>query len=207
MGIVGGTPGTGRATANFRTKQLLFSNRTHIGAERGRRVVSSIRTIGDALGNSASPFRSIWISCALRFSINDAQRNLKISTGSQGSHNPLQEIQFVPLIWNSSRLQPFRSKRRGGYALDEKVCSFRRTHPRSACVKGRTFNSGSFHSTSNGEDPKSTEISWQRPFSTYFLLLFGRETHASTTQSDPLLLPTRNGPCREDGTLHWEYLF
>src|SRR5262245_59161933 len=30
-------------------------------------------------------------------------------------------------------------------------------------------------------------------------LLFGRETHASTTQSDPLLLPTRNGPCREDG--------
>ena len=38
-------------------------------------------------------------------------------------------------------------------------------------------------------------------------LLFGRETHASTTQSDPLLLPTRNGPCREDGALHWEYLF
>src|SRR5262249_16921830 len=38
-------------------------------------------------------------------------------------------------------------------------------------------------------------------------LLFGRETHASTTQSDPLLLPTRNGPCREDGVLHWEYLF
>src|SRR5262249_29027536 len=37
-------------------------------------------------------------------------------------------------------------------------------------------------------------------------LLFGRETHASTTQSDPLLLPTRNGPCREDGALHWEYL-
>src|SRR4029450_12377337 len=32
-------------------------------------------------------------------------------------------------------------------------------------------------------------------------LLFGRETHASTTQSDPLLLPTRNGPCREDGAL------
>src|SRR5215831_15528152 len=29
-------------------------------------------------------------------------------------------------------------------------------------------------------------------------LLFGLETHASTTQSDPLLLPTRNGPCRED---------
>src|SRR5262245_28993424 len=38
-------------------------------------------------------------------------------------------------------------------------------------------------------------------------LLFGRETHASTTQSDPLLLPTRNGRCREDGALHWEYLF
>src|SRR5262249_1033564 len=38
-------------------------------------------------------------------------------------------------------------------------------------------------------------------------LLFGRETHASTTQSDPLLLPTRNGPCREDGALHLEYLF
>ena len=32
-----------------------------------------------------------------------------------------------------------------------------------------------------------------------YCLLFGRETHASTTQSDPLLLPTRNGPCREDG--------
>src|ERR1044071_2845476 len=38
-------------------------------------------------------------------------------------------------------------------------------------------------------------------------LLFARETHASTTQCDPLLLPTRNGPCREDGALHWEYLF
>jgi hypothetical protein len=36
---------------------------------------------------------------------------------------------------------------------------------------------------------------------------FGRETHASTTQSDPLLLLTRNGPYREDGALHWEYLF
>jgi hypothetical protein len=34
--------------------------------------------------------------------------------------------------------------------------------------------------------------------------LFGRETHASTTQSDPLLLPTRNGPYREDGALRWE---
>jgi hypothetical protein len=38
-------------------------------------------------------------------------------------------------------------------------------------------------------------------------LLFGRETHGSTTQSDPLLLPTRNGPYREDGALRWEYLF
>src|SRR5215472_3609025 len=38
-------------------------------------------------------------------------------------------------------------------------------------------------------------------------LLFGRETHASATQSDPLLLPTRNGPYREDGALRWEYLF
>jgi hypothetical protein len=38
-------------------------------------------------------------------------------------------------------------------------------------------------------------------------VMFGRETHASTTQSDPLLLLTRNGPCREDGALHWEYLF
>src|SRR5215813_5276330 len=45
------------------------------------------------------------------------------------------------------------------------------------------------------------------PFNTYSCLLFGRETHASTTQSDPLLLPTRNGPYREDGALHWEYLF
>src|SRR4030095_11108675 len=32
-------------------------------------------------------------------------------------------------------------------------------------------------------------------------LLFGRETHASTTRSDVLLLPTRNGPWREDGAL------
>src|SRR6516165_2994326 len=38
-------------------------------------------------------------------------------------------------------------------------------------------------------------------------LLFGQETHASTTQSDPLLLPTRNVPYREDGALHWGYLF
>src|SRR5215469_14542360 len=38
-------------------------------------------------------------------------------------------------------------------------------------------------------------------------LLFGRETHASTTQSDPLLLPTRNGPCRKDGAPRLEYPF
>src|ERR1700745_1948402 len=38
-------------------------------------------------------------------------------------------------------------------------------------------------------------------------LLFCRETHASTTQSDPLLLPTRNGPYREDGALRSEALF
>src|SRR4051794_23922584 len=66
----------------------------------------------------------------------------------------------------SQRLQPFRSKRRGGYALDEKVCSFRRTHLRSDFVKRLTFNSGSFHCISEGEDPKSKEISWQRPFNT-----------------------------------------
>src|SRR5262249_32224128 len=69
------------------------------------------------------------------------------------------------------RLQPFRSKRRGGYALDEKVCSFRRTRLRSDFVKRQTFNSGSFHCRSNGEGPKSKEISWQRPFNTYFLFI------------------------------------
>src|SRR6516164_3099675 len=74
-------------------------------------------------------------------------------------------------MWNPSRLQPFRSKRRRGSALDEKVCSFRRTHPRSAFVKSRSFNSGSFHCISNGDDPESKEISWQRPFSTYFLFI------------------------------------
>src|SRR5438477_648320 len=49
--------------------------------------------------------------------------------------------------------------------------SFRRTHPRFAFVKGLTFDSGSFHCISNGEDPKSKEISWQRPFNTYFLFI------------------------------------
>src|SRR5215475_5487706 len=69
----------------------------------------------------------------------------------------------------SPRLQPFRSKRRGGYALDEKVCSFRRTHLRSDFVKRLTFDSRSFHCISYGEDPKSKAIYWQRPFNTYFL--------------------------------------
>src|SRR5215510_6191940 len=105
------------------------------------------------------------------------------------------------------RLQPFRSKRRGGYALDEKVCSFRRTHLRSDFVKRLTFNSGSFHCISDGEDPKSKEISWQRPFNTYFLFIVRSRNSCINAQSDPLLLPTRNGPCREDGALHWEYLF
>src|SRR5215475_3021051 len=41
----------------------------------------------------------------------------------------------------------------------------------------------------------------------FFCLLCGQETHASTTQSDPLLLPTRNGRCRKDGALHWKCLF
>src|SRR5215472_1701607 len=41
----------------------------------------------------------------------------------------------------------------------------------------------------------------------FLCLLCGQETHASTNQSDLLLLPTRNGPCREDAALHWGYLF
>jgi hypothetical protein len=36
--------------------------------------------------------------------------------------------------------------------------------PYPTFVKGLTFNSGPFHCISNGEDPKSKEISWQRPF-------------------------------------------
>src|SRR5215471_11791085 len=110
-------------------------------------------------------------------------------------------------MWNPSRLQPFRSERRGGYALDEKVCSFRRTHPRSAFVKGRTFKSGSFHFYPM-ERNQNQERSLGNVLSVLIsCLLFGRETHASTTQFDPLLLPTRNGPYREDGVLRWEYLF
>ena len=69
-----------------------------------------------------------------------------------------------------SASNPFRSKRRGGYALDEKVCSFRRTHLRSDFVKRLTFNSGSFHCISDGEDPKSKEIFW-RPFNSHFLFI------------------------------------
>jgi hypothetical protein len=38
-------------------------------------------------------------------------------------------------------------------------------------------------------------------------LLCGRETHASTTQSDLLVLPTRNGPYRKDRAPRWGYLF
>src|SRR5215813_13227705 len=94
-----------------------------------------------------------------------------------------------------------------GCWADEKVCSFRRTHLRSDFVKRLTFNSGSFHCISDGEDPKSKEISWQRLSILISCLLFGRETHASTTQSDPLLLPTRNGPCRKDGALRLGYPF
>src|SRR5215510_11309416 len=41
------------------------------------------------------------------------------------------------------RLQPFRSKGRGCYALGEKVCCFSAHTPKSAFVKGLTFNSGS----------------------------------------------------------------
>ena len=41
------------------------------------------------------------------------------------------------LVSEAHRIR-FRSKRRGGYALDEKVCSFRRTHLRSDFVKRLT---------------------------------------------------------------------
>src|SRR5436190_1797270 len=73
-----------------------------------------------------------------------------------------------------SASNPFRSKRRGGYALDEKVCSFRRTHLRSDFVKRLTFNSGSFHCISDGEDPKSKEI-FLAPFQYLFLVYFSVE--------------------------------
>jgi len=38
-------------------------------------------------------------------------------------------------------------------------------------------------------------------------LLSYRETLALTTQSDPVLPPMQNGPCRGDVSLRWEYLF
>src|SRR5258708_3852019 len=87
------------------------------------------------------------------------------------------------------------------FLFDNHFCSRRRTHPRSAFVKGRTFNSGSSPLEIQWRRPKIKESSWQRPFRLISCLLFGRETHASTTQSDPLLLPRRNGPCQEDVAL------
>src|SRR5437667_10748667 len=47
-------------------------------------------------------------------------------------------------------------------------CSFRLTHLRSDFVKRLTFHSGSFLCISDGGDPKSKEISCQRPSNTYF---------------------------------------
>ena len=41
----------------------------------------------------------------------------------------------------------------------------------SALFTSNSGNSGSFHCISDGEDPKSKEISWQRPFNTYFLFI------------------------------------
>ena len=41
----------------------------------------------------------------------------------------------------------------------------------------------------------------------FLCLLCGRETHASTTQSDPLLLPTQNDPYQKDRAPRWGYLF
>src|SRR5215471_12284625 len=43
-------------------------------------------------------------------------------------------------------------------------------HPKSAFVKGLTFNSGSFHCISNGEDRESKEISWKCPFQYLFFV-------------------------------------
>src|SRR5262249_27244942 len=93
-----------------------------------------------------------------------------------------------------------------GCWADEKVCSFRRTHLRSDFVKRLTFNSGSFHSYPMERTQNQNRSLGNALSIVISCLLFGRETHASTTQSDPLLLPTRNGPCREDGALRWEYL-
>jgi hypothetical protein len=44
-------------------------------------------------------------------------------------------------------------------------------HPCAAGAHRRTFNSGSFHSISNGEDPESKEISGQCLCSTYLLFI------------------------------------
>src|SRR4051794_28643964 len=60
---------------------------------------------------------------------------------------------------------------------------------------------------SNGEDQNQKRSLGNALSVLSSCLLFGRETHASTTQSDPLLLPTRNGPCRKDGALRLGYPF
>jgi hypothetical protein len=74
-------------------------------------------------------------------------------------------------------------------------------------LRQTSFNSGSFHCISNREDLNQKRSLGNSPSVLISCLFCVRETHASATQSDPLLLPTRNGPCREDGALHWEYLF
>ena len=111
----------------------------------------------------------ISLPCQLRFSINDARRNLKISTGSQGSHNPLQEFN----LRHRCGIPPpptLRSKKRGGYALDEKVCSFRRTHPRFTFVKGLTFNCGSSPLHIQWRGPKIKRDLLATPFQYLFLV-------------------------------------
>ena len=47
----------------------------------------------------------------------------------------------------------------------------RRTHPRSALVKGRTFNSGYSALDFQWRRPKIREISWKHPFSIYLLFI------------------------------------
>src|SRR5215472_10505602 len=60
----------------------------------------------------------------------------------------------------------------------------------------------------DGTEPVAPLVKVRRMQLCAFLcLLCGQETHASATQSDPLLLPTRNGPYRKNGALRWEYLF
>ena len=107
----------------------------------------------------------------------------------------------------SSMSQGCDQGQRCTYGRYEKVCSFRRTHPRFAFVKGRLSIPGPsiaypMDRTQNQKRSLGNALSIL-----ISCLLFGRETHASTTQSDPLLLPTRNGPCQEDGALRWEALF